>query len=104
MPQQLLLLELPADLIRLFLSSFVARSPLCHITARFVCRRFLNLLPLSRETRQQARDFCALAAAHGYLNLINWARANGCPWNERTCEQAAEGGHLEVLQWARTNG
>ena len=26
------------------------------------------------------------------------------PWNEWTCRDAAEGGHLEVLQWARANG
>ena len=32
------------------------------------------------------------------------ARANGCLWDEETCEYAAEGGHLEVLQWARANG
>jgi len=29
------------------------------------------------------------------------ARANGCPWNEKTCTRAVEGGHLEILQWAR---
>ena len=35
---------------------------------------------------------------------LQWARANGCPWGERTCAYAAEGGHLAVLQWARANG
>jgi hypothetical protein len=30
-------------------------------------------------------------------------REHGCKWNEETCERAAEGGHLEVLQWARAN-
>ena len=109
MPLQLLL-ALPTDLLRLILSSYVARSPLSHITARFVCRRFRDLLPppLSQETREQARQqasrFCAAAALEGYLNLIKWARANGCPWNEWTCLYAANGGHLEVLQWARANG
>ena len=73
MPQ--LLLELPADLLRLILSSYIARSPLSYITARFVCRRFRDLLPpLSQDTRQQARNFCNLAAVDGYLNLIRWAR------------------------------
>ena len=86
MPQ---LLELPTDLIRLILSSYVARSPLSHITARFVCRRFRDLLPpLSKETRQQARDFCNLASKGGYLNLIKWARANGWPCDDRTCTNA----------------
>jgi hypothetical protein len=38
------------------------------------------------------------------VELLNWARANGCPWNEKTCATVTEGGHLEVLQWARANG
>ena len=100
-----LLLELPTDLLRLILSSYVARSPLSHITSRLVCRRFRDLLPpLSQETRRQARTYCELAAKEGYLDLIKWARANGCPWDAWTCTYAAEHGHLEVLQWARTNG
>ena len=35
---------------------------------------------------------------------LQWARAQGCPWNEYTCEYAASGGHLAVLQWARAQG
>ena len=96
MPQ---LLELPTDLLRLILSSHVACSYVSYVPARFVCRRFRELLP-----REQARYFCQLAAAEGYLGLIKWARANGCPWDADTCANAAEGGHLEVLQWAHANG
>jgi hypothetical protein len=33
-----------------------------------------------------------------------WLRANGCDWNTETCSAAAGGGHLEVLEWARENG
>jgi hypothetical protein len=47
---------------------------------------------------------CATAARHGALASLQWARANGCDWNEYTCSSAAEGGHLAVLQWARANG
>ena len=36
--------------------------------------------------------------------MLQWARENGCPWNEKMCTDAAWGGHLEVLQWARENG
>ena len=36
--------------------------------------------------------------------MLQWARANGCPWNEFTTSAALYGGHLEVLQWARANG
>ncbi|KAG5178060.1 hypothetical protein JKP88DRAFT_350445 [Tribonema minus] len=44
------------------------------------------------------------AARRGRLNLLEWLRENGCPWDEHTCSGAAEGGHLEVLRWARANG
>ncbi|CAB1108558.1 unnamed protein product [Ectocarpus sp. CCAP 1310/34] len=38
------------------------------------------------------------------LEVLQWMRTNGCPWNERTCSEAAKGGHLERLQWAGENG
>jgi len=47
---------------------------------------------------------CAYAAAGGHLAVLQWARANGCPWDEWTCAYAAQKGHLAVLQWARANG
>ena len=36
--------------------------------------------------------------------MLQWARENGCPWDEMTCAGAAKGGHLEVLQWEHANG
>ena len=36
--------------------------------------------------------------------MLQWARENGCPWDESTCWGAAENGHLEVLEWAKANG
>ena len=56
------------------------------------------------ERRSVGRGTCADAASGGHLEVLQWARANGCPWDEETCREAAEGGHLEVLQWARANG
>ena len=47
---------------------------------------------------------CAGAAYNGHLEVLQWARANGCEWDWQTCINAAYGGHLEVLQWARSNG
>jgi hypothetical protein len=37
----------------------------------------------------------------GTVKLLAWARANGCPWNWRTCTHIVRGGCLVVLQWAR---
>jgi hypothetical protein len=70
------------------------------------------------------------AAEGGHLEVLQWARANGCPWDEDLfpCSrrrppggvavgtrqrlplgpvdlfQCSSRGHLEVLQWARANG
>jgi hypothetical protein len=49
-------------------------------------------------------DTCARAAEHGHLDVLKWARSNGCPWDEQTCTYAARNNHLDVLQWARANG
>ena len=29
---------------------------------------------------------CAYAAEGGHLEVLKWARENGCPWDEYTCE------------------
>ncbi len=29
--------------------------------------------------------------------MLQWARAQGCPWDEWTCAAAAGMGHMEVL-------
>ena len=47
---------------------------------------------------------CLFAAENGHLEVLQWARAHGCPWDERTCRCAAKNGHLDVLEWARANG
>jgi hypothetical protein len=44
-----------------------------------------------------------LAAHGGHLEVLQWARANGCPWDETTCEAAVARGHLDVVQWAKEN-
>ena len=50
------------------------------------------------------QDACSFAAKHGFLDLLQWARLNGCGWDVFVCSDAAKNGHLKVLQWARSNG
>ena len=47
---------------------------------------------------------CAVIARHGNLQVLRRARGHDCPWGESTCVAAAGGGHLEVLMWAREHG
>jgi hypothetical protein len=49
------------------------------------------------------KDLCSIAASGGHLAVLEWARADGCPWDTHTCSKAAAKGHLHVLQWARAN-
>ena len=58
----------------------------------------------SRGHLERKEWLCMFAARSGQLEVLQWARANGCPWDRWTCTAAAKGGHLEVLQWARANG
>ena len=60
---------------------------------------------LDRVGRLSRRErLCEAAARGGHLEMLQWARANGCPWNEMTCSGAATGGHLDVLRWAHEKG
>ena len=40
----------------------------------------------------------ARLAEGGHLEMLQWARANGCEWDAETCANAAGGGHLKVLR------
>ncbi|CAM9416670.1 unnamed protein product [Phaeothamnion confervicola] len=51
-----------------------------------------------------SEETCSKAASRGHLQVLQWCRDNGCPWDGMTCSWAAWRGHLEVLQWARANG
>ena len=39
-----------------------------------------------------------------HLKVLQWARAQRCPWGAETYAAAAKNGHLDVLKWARANG
>ena len=37
----------------------------------------------------------------GNVEVLQYLRANKCPWDHDTCDLAAMNGHVEVLKWAR---
>ena len=39
-----------------------------------------------------------MAARGGHLEVLQWARANGCPWNGRALNIAAQNGHETVVR------
>ena len=44
------------------------------------------------------------AAKGGNLELVQWLRGEGCPWDIDTCFWAVKQGHVEMLRWVRENG
>ena len=40
----------------------------------------------------------------GNLEVLQWARANDCPWDVTTVDRAERRGHDHVVEWARANG
>ena len=49
-------------------------------------------------------DVMEYAARSGNLELVKSLRAAGCLWDHFTCSGAVDKGHVEVLRWARENG
>jgi hypothetical protein len=45
-----------------------------------------------------------MAASGGQIKVLQYARANSCPWNGEECFWARNGGHLELLEWLFANG
>jgi hypothetical protein len=74
---------------------------------RCVSKKWNNLMIIitkSKNVEKEREKLCDYSAKGDYLEMLQWARANGCPWNEDTCSNAAGAGHLHVLQWVRANG
>ena len=42
---------------------------------------------VASERRSVERGTCTYAAEGGHLEVLQWARANGCPWNEDPCSE-----------------
>ena len=50
------------------------------------------------------KHICILAADNGHLEILKWARSEGCQWSKWICWLAAGKGHLETLKWAISEG
>ena len=71
-------------------------------TCQFAAGGGLEVLRWARQNGCPWDEFVSGAAAkRGRLEVLRWAHENGCPWDEMTCANAAEGGHLETLRAPR---
>jgi hypothetical protein len=46
----------------------------------------------------------SFAAAERHLEIIKWAKSEGCEWGENAVTCAVVGGSLEIIIWLRENG
>src|SRR5580658_9215216 len=89
-------------IIRSFCSCFIKKEKFINIVAKL---GYLNIIQWARENGcDWDSSTCSDAARGDHLEVLKWARGNGCDWNSLTCSYAAQGGYLEVLKWARENG
>ena len=45
-----------------------------------------------------------LAAGNGHVDILQWIWEHDHPLYSQLCIEAAQGGHIHVLQWLRANG
>jgi hypothetical protein len=62
-----------------------------------------KMQPITKHKLCRKYNMANKSAKYGYLNILKWARKNGCRWNKWTCVYAAKNGHLEVLKWLEEN-
>jgi len=55
------------------------------VPCKAVCRTWRRLLPGVAAPP----SYAAHVAAKGWLSVLQWAHANGCPWDKWTCARAA---------------
>jgi len=76
------------------------------VMLRFVCKYLYELASEMFRTRwklPRGREIAAYSARQGYLRLLIWLKANGCPMSMSLCEAAACSS-LEVVKWATDHG
>ncbi len=78
--------------------------PIWQVVCRSVCQRWHLLLERHLAPALKLAGYAVNLARGGHLKVLQWARSQGCPWDENVCTYAARGGHLEVIQWARSQG
>jgi hypothetical protein len=80
-------------------------APYSYIFVTMTCKDIaLRLSSLIKYGDKPLKKLCEIAAKDGHLEVLIWARQNGCNWDWRTCANAAKNGHQEVIKWARQNG
>ncbi len=88
---------LPRELIELVIE-FYSRDDSDSAVLRRVSKLWLELSP---NPRDGSKLYGVMVYAFvSSISRLQWARENGCPWDQMVVRTAAEQGHLEVVKWA----
>ena len=100
-----LLEVLPEDVIVALIEILSGTSKISIIVLARV-NKLCYILSCKRAIQNKIRRHlqCYEIAMEGSLEVLKWARSEGCPWDSYTCYWAAQNGHLEVLKWAESEG
>jgi hypothetical protein len=63
----------------------------------------IKLIKLVAATVGTGR-ICELAALHGHMDILVWARRNKYAWSTYVCSNAALCGRLDIIMWSRKRG
>src|SRR5271155_2600203 len=77
--------EVPIEIAKIIFGE-VGSDGVSTMVCALVCKEWRSINSARKIT---AHYWIALVAENGYLTLLQWARANGCPWNALTCDLAA---------------
>jgi hypothetical protein len=100
-----LLEDLPEDVLMVLVGTLYIVSKVSIVVFTRVnklCYRITSRCAIEYRISRSLK--CHEIAIEGSLEVLKWARSEGCPWDSNTCSWAAENGHLEVLKWARSEG
>ncbi len=93
---------LPTELLSYVLLAHL--DSVWHFICMHVCHRWRNLLLAMQRPSSLpgGSGYTAALAGGGHLEVLQWARSQGCPWDKWTFMLAAQEGHLKVLQWVES--
>ena len=96
---------LPLEIIELIAQKLSTTSCSSVVVMAYISKLFYDISRKCAKDNKISRLIdCSMIALEGHLEVLKWARENGCEWDYLTCAYAAKNGHLEVLKWARENG
>ena len=87
-------IDLPIELLELFTNLLFEHSVVSLVVFANINKFCYNVSKKYAVANKIGRTInCCDIAKEGYLEILKWARSNGCDWNSNTCSSAARNGH-----------